>query len=334
MTTPALKYFIYARKSSEAEDRQVGSIQDQLSALEKVVEYRKLEIVGVFKEAKSAKSPGREQFTKMIECISKGEADGILCWKLNRLTRNPIDGGTLSWMLQQGAIQQIISTDRDYNPTDNVLMMQVEFGMANQFLLDLSKDTKRGLVEKAERGSPPYSAIVGYLNTPNEIKKMKFWRKDAERFELVRKMWDMMLSGKYTPPRIMEIVNNEWGFKMPDRKGLTKQEGISRSAIYKIFTTPAYTGKFEYPKESGKWYEGKYPAMVTEAEYNHVQRLLKKRGRPLAMKRKFAFTGFMKCGECGCGVTAEEKHQMICSECKHKFAYLNTERCKNCDTLI
>jgi len=101
----------------------------------------------------------------MLERIHKGEAEGILTWKLNRLARNPIDGGQISWMLQQNIIKHIQTFERDYYPTDNVILMQVEFGMANQYVKDLSIDVKRGMRQKAERGWYPIAVLpIGYIH--------------------------------------------------------------------------------------------------------------------------------------------------------------------------
>ena len=141
--SPKIKYFLYARKSSESEDRQVASIESQLDELKKLTAREGLAITDTLWESKSAKAPGRTVFNQMIERIYKGEAQGILCWKLDRLARNPVDGGNINWMLQQGVIQHIRTYEKSYYPTDNVLMMSVEFGMANQFLRDLSQNTKR-----------------------------------------------------------------------------------------------------------------------------------------------------------------------------------------------
>ena len=118
-----IKYFIYARKSSESEDRQVQSIQDQVDELQKLAKNNDLTVVNIFSESKSAKAPNRATFNEMIERIKKGEANGILCWKLNRLARNPIDGGNISWMLQEGLLQHIQTYGRGYSPNDNVIMM-------------------------------------------------------------------------------------------------------------------------------------------------------------------------------------------------------------------
>src|SRR3989338_9769430 len=85
-------YCLYARKSSESDDRQVQSIDDQIDRLKKLANARRLKIKKVLTESKSAKKPyNRPVFTDMMDRIKKGEASGILCWQFNRLSRNSID---------------------------------------------------------------------------------------------------------------------------------------------------------------------------------------------------------------------------------------------------
>lgn len=296
-----IKYFLYARKSSESEDKQMASIESQIKELNQLAKQENLKIVEVFSESKSAKAPGREVFEKMIARLKKGEASGIICWKLNRLARNPIDGGEISWMVQQGIIQHIQTFGRSYYPTDNVIVMAVELGMANQFIRDLSVDTKRGLKNKAESGWYPAPAPLGYINTPDRKKGMRVIDKDPERFDLVRKMFDLMLTGAYTPPKILEIAANEW--KLKNIKG----QEIARSSVYRMFIDPFYYGEYEYPKNSGNWYIGKHEPMITKDEYDLIQSLLGRHGKPRPIKREFAFTGLITCGECGAAITAEFK---------------------------
>ena len=147
-----MKYFLYARKSTDVEDKQVMSIEGQLSELRALAKNEGLEISDEFVEKRTAKMPGRPIFNEMVRRIQKGEAQGIICWKLDRLARNPVDGGQISWLLQQGTIQRIQTHDRSHLSSDNVLMMSVEFGMANQFIRDLSSNTSRGLHHKARLG--------------------------------------------------------------------------------------------------------------------------------------------------------------------------------------
>ena len=111
-------YFLYARKSTDVEDKQVLSIDAQLFELRSLAKRDGLEIVAEFVEKKSAKKPGRLIFTDMLQRIEKGEAQGIVCWKIDRLARNPVDGGQISWLLQQGVIRHIQTHDRGYFPGD------------------------------------------------------------------------------------------------------------------------------------------------------------------------------------------------------------------------
>ena len=314
-----IKYFLYARKSSESEDRQVQSIDDQINRLNQVAKASNLQVVDIITEAKSAKKPNnRPLFEKMIQRIHKGEADGILCWQLNRLTRNPVDGGEIQWLLQQGIIKSIRTPDREYLPEDNVLIYAVESGTANQFIIDLRKGVKRGLQSKLEKGWLPCSAPLGYLNTKTEIRGENYLTKDPERFDIIRKAWDLMLTGNYTPPQILEILNKQWGF----RTRRTKRKGdkeMSRSTIYRIFTNQFYAGLIPY---KGKIYEGKHEPMVTMNEFDKVQILLGRKGRPRPQTHTFAFTGCIHCGECNCLITAAEKTKIIKRDNKlKKFIY-------------
>ena len=105
-------YFLYARKSTDVEDKQVRSIEDQLAVLRVLARQEGLTIVEEFVEKQSAKMPDRPVFNEMMEQIEKGEAQGIVCWKLDRLARNPIDAARVQWFLQQSVILHIKTNDR------------------------------------------------------------------------------------------------------------------------------------------------------------------------------------------------------------------------------
>lgn len=314
-----IKYFLYARKSSESEDRQVQSIDDQMNRLKKLSADLGLDIKKIYTEAKSAKKPdNRPLFDEMLRRIEKGEANGILCWQINRLSRNPIDSGKISWLLQRGVLKSIQTIDRQYLPEDNVLLFSVESGVANQFILDLSKNTKRGMLSKFEKGWQTGVAPLGYLNDKEE----KIIIKDPERFNLMRKMWDLMLTGNYNPKRIMEIANNEWGFKTRKFKRIGGNP-ISYSGIYKVFTNLFYAGIIE---NNGIQYEGSHEPLITLEEYDRVQMLLGKKGRPRPKQHTFAFTGSIRCGVCGCLYTAETKKKLLKSGEIREHTYYHCTR--------
>jgi DNA invertase Pin-like site-specific DNA recombinase len=142
-----MRYIIYARKSSESEDRQVQSIDDQINFLKKLAKDENLEIVKIFFESKSAKTPGRKVFEEMLAFIQNKKASGILCWKLDRLARNPLDGGRIQWLLQERVIEEIKTSDRNYLPDDNALISSEELNqnwkkVFGQILLRLAIEIK------------------------------------------------------------------------------------------------------------------------------------------------------------------------------------------------
>ncbi len=327
-------YFIYCRKSSEAEDRQVLSIESQTRELEQLAEKLNFPIVEILTESMSAKAPGRPIFNEMMQRLYRGEAAGIICWKLDRLARNSVDGGAIIWAIKQHGIKVMTPAQSYAREDDNIILMYIEFGMAQKYVDDLSKNVKRGLKTKIENGWFPGVAPAGYLNHTDKLTGQNTLIKDPERFPLIRQMWELMLTGHYSATQILDIANEKWGFRTrPTRRMGGKP--MARSAIYQIFTKPFYCGRFEYPSNSGQWYQGKHEPMITEAEYDQVQTMLGRKGNPRPQRHfDFPFKGLIRCGECGFLVTAEEKHQIMCSTCKYKFAYRNHDACPHCETPI
>ena len=329
----SIRYFIYARKSSEDEDRQVLSLDSQEKTLKELSDRYGLHVIKIFRESHSAKAPDKRPiFAEMIQAIKDGEAHGIVCWKLDRLARNPDEAGRIIGMLQRKEILHIKTQEKDYYPEDNSLLSYLEFGIANQYIRDLSNNVKRGLKTKLEMGWYPSRAPLGYLNSITREKGNNDIIPDLDRFHQVKRMWTLMLAGNHSVSEIYAMICDDWKFKTRDTKRVVAK-ALSLSMLYRIFTNPFYYGWFEYPKGSGNWYKGKHEPMVSEDEFNHVQAFLGRyEGKAKSKTHDFAYTGIMACGSCGAAITAEEKWKRYKNGTSHRYIYYHCtkRKDKNC----
>src|SRR3989344_9363723 len=193
-----LIYFKYRRKSSEEEDQQALSIEAQERELSDYALKCNLEVLDVLSsETKSAHKPGREIFNEMLESIERGEANAILCWKLDRLARNALDGGKIIWLMDEGKLKQIDTPSKTFkNTADDKFLMSIEFGMSKKYSDDLSDNVKRGIRQKYERGEYPNLAPIGYLNIRNH--GLSNIEPDPESTSLIRKTFQEYATGKYS----------------------------------------------------------------------------------------------------------------------------------------
>ncbi len=329
----ANNYVLHVRKSSESRERQEASLEDQKTELTALANRLGLNVVEFISEAKSAKMPGRDGFTKLLQLIDSGKVDGILCWKLNRLSRNPIDGGEIQWRLQNGQIKHIQTHSNSYYPEDNVIQMQVELGMATQYVRDLAQDVCRGTRQKAERGWYPSRCPVGYLHRNKHVRTQGEDEiiSDPETFDKMLLLWKLLLEGKTS---LMGIFREAQaiGVVTPRTKNLTY------NGLQMIFRNEFYCGYFYWKNKEGVKirHKGKHKAMITEVEFRKAQMILSKNvynKRPDGVKNNL-FSNCFKCQLCQYSYVADKKEQTKCTQCKTKFSSLRKKQCPKCSLPI
>lgn len=288
----------YARKSDEAKERQEFSIPEQKAENEKYRVRESLNVTLHFEDEKSAFKPHkRGQFDEMLRLLRAGVINAILTWKENRLCRNPEEGGMLIQMLQDGIIKEIrcVATNAVYTPDSDHLVLQIHFGMANQFSRNLSKDVRRGLEYKCKRGEYPRPAPTGYEGY-GEVRKRNIQPHSFEA-PILKEIFKLATTGNFSLGYFADYT---------EKKGLKTKTGkkMSKSHIHVILTSPTYYGYFY---QNGELYKGNYEPLVSKSLWDKVQKALKNRSKPKVTSWESKWNGLAYCGICGCAVTVTNK---------------------------
>jgi len=246
-----IKYFIYCRKSTEEEERQILSIEAQLAELREFAKQNNLFVAKEYTESRTAKEPGRPIFNEMLGEIEKGNAEGILAWNPDRLARNSIDGGRVIYLVDTGKITSLKFPTFWFEPTpQGKFMLSVAFGQAKYYTDNLRENILRGIRQKIRRGELSAKAPLGYFNEP----RLRTIKPDKKTFNKVREVLRAFATGEYTLTKIQGKM-----FSL----GLVSKDGkpLHLSTIQGILSNPFYYGHFKY---RGEIHQGSHKPMISK----------------------------------------------------------------------
>ncbi|OGI27077.1 MAG: hypothetical protein A2359_02210 [Candidatus Moranbacteria bacterium RIFOXYB1_FULL_43_19] len=320
---PKVKYCLYARKSTESEERQVLSIDSQVKEMLQIAERDGLEIVEIRRESHSAKdSAQRPVFNELIEDIKKERFNGILTWAPDRLSRNAGDLGSLVDLMDQKLLIEIRTFGQQFKNSPNEKFLLMILGSQAKLENDnRGINVKRGLRTRCEMGLWPTIAPTGYLNERTSERSCRVII-DPQRGSVIKKMFEKMAYEKWSGRKIYHWLKFELNFKSKGNKNL------SLGNIYRLLQMSFYYGPFEFPRNSGNWYQGKHEPLITKELFDLVQEQLK-RDRIVLESREFAFTKIMTCGLCGSGITAQEKYKKLKNGSVNKYIYYGCTRSRD-----
>jgi DNA invertase Pin-like site-specific DNA recombinase len=314
-TPPKVKYVLYARKSTESEERQVLSIDSQITEMLRMAENEGLEIVDIRRESHSAKDSGqRPVFNEILKDIRSGRFSGILTWAPDRLSRNAGDLGSLVDLMDQKLLAEIRTNGQRFinSPNEKFLLM-ILCSQAKLENDNKSLNVKRGLRTRCEMGWRPGTALTGYLNEKRTDRKCQVLI-DPERAPIVKQMFEKIGNDHWSGNKLYHWLKFDLNFKTRGNKNL------SRGNMYRILSNTFYHGVFEYPEGSGNFYNGKHEPLITKDLFDKVQAQLTR--EPMSREtREFAFTKLLKCGSCGSGISACEKYKKLKDGTVSKYIY-------------
>jgi len=315
-----LRYCLYARKSSETEERQALSVDSQVKEMLSTAQRDNLNVVEIYRESHSAKDCGqRPVYNQLLSDIRNEKFNGILVWHPDRLSRNAGDLGAVVDLLDQKKLVEIRTHSQRFtnNPNEKFLLMilgsQAKLENDNK-----SINVKRGLKTKCELGLWPSVAPTGYLNSKNKDQKGIVFI-DPDRAPVIKEMFKKVADEGQSGRKI-----HEWliGTKFVTRTG----KPLTLSNIYTILNNHFYHGSFEYPRGSGRWFQGKHTPLISKDLFDQVQAHLRLQIKSHGKNKEFAFTRMFACGACGSGVTAQEKYKNLVDGSVAKYVYYGCTR--------
>ncbi len=310
------KYILYARKSTDTEDKQVLSIDAQLAELRKYAKDNNLTVIDELIEKRTAKSPGRPIFNEMLSRLQSGEANGILAWHPDRLARNSVDGGQIIYLLDQTSLNFLrFPVFQFENTSQGKFMLSIMFGQSKYYVDNLSENTKRGLRARVRNGDFPSTAPFGYLN---DIRN-KSIVVDKRYSPLVREMFDRYAKGDQTMENLAVFLKENGAITRGGK--LFKDDKVKG-----ILQNPFYYGHFLY---NGELHEGRHTPIVSKALWDKVQTVIEQRGhKQPQIKPTIPFLGLLKCAYCGMSITAETKTKTQKNGNTHSWTYYRCSRKK------
>lgn len=318
-----LKYCLYARKSTEAEEKQALSIDSQIKEMNQIAEREGLNVVEIRRESHSAKESGqRPVFEEILKDIDDGIFNAIITWAPDRLSRNAGDLGKLVDRIDQKKLIQIKTFGQTFtnSPSDKFLLM-ILCSQAKLENDNKSINVKRGMRARCEMGLWPVQPPTGYRKPNERLSKCEV-EIDPERSLIIKQIFEKIAYEGWSGMRVYSWLRYEINFKT--HRGFY----LSVGNIFKIINNTFYYGRFEFPQGSGNWYDGKHEPIITKELFDDCRaaiktQVIKNHGK------EFAFTRMVKCGMCGSGITADEKFKKLLSGGVNRHVYYRCTKSKD-----
>jgi DNA invertase Pin-like site-specific DNA recombinase len=315
-------------------DRQEASISTQREALQKLAAKLGYSIVNEYTDEgiSGDDTERRTAFRKMLGDASAGEFDCVLCWDQSRFGRfDPLEAGYwIKPLRDAGAWLETVAEGRiDWSDFAGRIVYAVQQEGKHAFLKDNSRTTARGMLAKAKRGEwlggvPPF----GYrLNAAKRLEPA-----DPIEVEAVRWLFSEYLTTDTSLSALARGLN-ERGVRTRRRSRNSDGPALWRAAtVWFVLTRPTYVGHTVWNRrhvgayhgirngevtpstkprrqikanDPADWivFENTHEPLVDQATYDRVQQKLLTRREGASTPHKggggFAFTGLLKCGDCG-----------------------------------
>jgi site-specific DNA recombinase len=324
MTNAINKAIVYCRVSTKEQADEGYSLEAQEKLLKEYTKKNDFEIVKVYKISESASGKQlRKLFNEVFEYATKHKIQGIICEKIDRLTRNPKDAGIADDWVRAMAGREIHFVKESFVLNGHTrahenLVWDMKVAIARFYSNNLSEEVKKGYAEKLRQGWRPSQPLIGY-KTEGE-KGHRIHNVNEQYAPLIRLIFERYGSGNYSLKRLAFELKEE-GYRAKSGKPL------SFGNLHRILHDPFYYGIIRW---QDKLYQGKHEPLITKDLFDKVQVFLKRKiHNPHFQKHDYLFKTKMFCQHCGGMVTWYEKKGHVYGHCNYTKHYKNCEK-KTC----
>ncbi|MBX3564934.1 MAG: recombinase family protein [Sphingomonas sp.] len=300
---------LYARVSTPDQQREGYSIPSQVKLLEDYAALNGLVVVSSHIDVETARKSGRTAFGNMLRHLKRHpEVRIILVEKTDRLYRNLKDWAIIDDLGVEVHFVKENVVMSDGCRSSEKFVHGIKVLMAKAYIDNLSEETRKGMLEKAQQGHWPSFAPLGYLNVRDEQGR-RLITIDPELGPIVSRIFDWYATGLYS---LKDVAAKARDAGVRYRKS---GRPIGVSTIHHMLRTRLYTGSFDW---CGDVYQGVHTPLVAPDTWDAVQQILDGRSTTnvRAKPHRFPFTGLIKCGHCGCALVAQiQKAKYIYYRC-------------------
>ncbi len=354
----------YCRLSRDEDKENYSSIEEQKRIIKDYASTRNWIIEDkdfYIDDNVSGYTFNRPEFTKMLEKVKGGKIDVVIAKDLSRIGRN--NGKVLVLIDEFKNMQKNLILVSEMGGTYDVLndrddTIGITTWFNERYVKDCSRKTRDHMYSKQKTGRLVMGNYYGYVKDKEDVTKLYV---DEEIRPVIKLIYKLYVEDGLGRKKICDILNSKYNYPTPSV--YYRRKHLERGRIYKhpvqklwstymisnILNNDVYTGNLrthkkktisirgraiKLPEEEHFVFENHHEAIISKETFEMAQNIRKRKARSKSTsgtrKRNYAFSGLIRCGDCGFGVsgiTMNRKQKQKGYECSQYRTY-GKSRCK------
>ncbi|HEX4961645.1 MAG TPA: recombinase family protein [Thermoanaerobaculia bacterium] len=296
-------YYAYMRVSTAKQGEKGVSLQEQKTAIANYATRHSLRIIEWFEERETAAKRGRPAFNRIVGCLRKGKARGLIIHKIDRSARNLRDWADLGELIDAGVEIHFANESLDLQSRGGRLSADIQAVVAADFIRNLREETRKGFYGRLKQGLYPIPAPIGYLDRG----KGKAKEIDPVKGPLVRTVFELYATGDYSLLSLRDELA---------RLGLRNRNGkpLTINGVATLLHNPFYIGLIRIRK-TNEMFAGIHEPLIPKSLFDRVGLILSGKATRRSNRNGFLFRRLFRCKHCGYSLVGERQKGRVYYRC-------------------